>query len=176
HTSNYAIRGFTAGVSEADLAELCRERGIPFAVDLGSGALVDLRKYGLPHEPTPMEALANGADLVSFSGDKLLGGPQAATVVGRADLLARIRRNPMRRALRVAKLTVAALSAVLTLYLDPERLASRVPALTALSRPLADIRAVARRLYPAFAARFAGIAAVDVIGCGSEIARGALAR
>jgi len=175
HTSNYAIKGFTASVPEPELAKLCRERGVPFAVDLGSGALVDLRDYGLPHEPTPMEALKNGADLVSFSGDKLLGGPQAGVIAGRADLVGRIRRNPMKRALRVDKLTVAALSSVLALYLDPERLIDRLPALRALARPLAEIRRMAQRLHPAFAARLGGVAAVKVVDCSSEIGSGALA-
>ena len=174
HTSNYAVVGFTSAADEPALARLCRERAVPFAVDLGSGTLVDLRKYGLPHEPTPMESLANGADLVTFSGDKLLGGPQAGIIVGRADLIARLSRNPLKRALRVDKITIAALSSVLALYLDPDRLAERLPVIRLLSRPVTEIRACAARLQPRLVEAFAGAADVDVVDCESQIGSGAL--
>ena len=174
HTSNYAVVGFTSGVPERDIARLCHERNVPFAVDLGSGTLVDLRTYGLPHEPTPTETLANGADVVTFSGDKLLGGPQAGIIVGRREVIERIRQNPLKRALRVDKMTVAALSAVLALYADPARLAERLPVIRLLARPLADIRAAADRLLPAVAAAVDGIASVQVISCQSQIGSGAL--
>jgi L-seryl-tRNA(Ser) seleniumtransferase len=174
HTSNYAIEGFTVSVGERELAQLCRERGIPFVIDLGSGTLVDLRRYGLPHEPTVAEAIANGADVVTFSGDKLLGGPQAGIIVGRADLIAKIQRNPMKRALRVGKLTIAALSAVLRLYEDPDRLTTRVPALRLLARPLGDIRAMAARLSSAVQISLKQNYQVSVIDCESEIGSGAV--
>ena len=174
HTSNYEVVGFTSSVPEPELSSLCRERGIPFVVDLGSGMLVDLAQYGLPHEPTPSETLAHGADIVTFSGDKLLGGPQAGLIVGRADLIAAIKRNPLRRALRVDKMTIAALSAVLAIYSDVDRLAERLPVLKLLRRPVADIRTSADRLLAPMTTAIGRVATVRVTDCQSQIGSGAL--
>ena len=172
HTSNYVVNGFTAAPEPAQLADLARERGVPWVHDLGSGTLVDLERFGLPHEPTPREVLASGADLVTFSGDKLLGGPQSGIVAGRADLVAEARRNPMKRALRVDKLTLAALAALLPLYANPERLVRELPTLRRLVRPAAEIRASAERLAKKTRERFAG--RVEVVECASRIGSGAL--
>jgi L-seryl-tRNA(Ser) seleniumtransferase len=174
HTSNYAIQGFTAAVRRSKLAALVRDYSIPFVEDLGSGSLVDFERWGLPHEPTVAEALGQGADLVTFSGDKLLGGPQAGLVVGRADLVTRLARNPLKRALRLDKIRLAALEAVLRLYADPDRLVERLPTLRLLARPLAEIEALGKRLLPAVERVLQNIAEAALVVTRSQIGSGAL--
>ena len=173
HASNYRIEGFVAMPSGREVAEVAHAAGLSLMVDLGAGALVDLETFGLPHEPTVREALAEGADVVTFSADKLLGGPQAGIVAGSRAAIARMKKNPLKRCLRCDKATLAALEATLMLYREPERLAERLTTLRWLTRGRDDIRALASRLLPAIAAKVAAVAAVTVEDCSSQIGSGA---
>lgn len=174
HTSNYAVQGFTAAVDEATLAGIAHARGVPLATDLGSGSLVDLAHYGLPREPLPQEMLAAGCDVVTFSGDKLLGGPQAGLIVGGKEAVGRIRKFPMKRALRMSKLPLAALEATLSLYLRPERLAQDLPTLRLLTRPADAIREMADALRPAVQAAVSPRFTVEVVPLLGQIGSGSL--
>jgi L-seryl-tRNA(Ser) seleniumtransferase len=174
HTSNYRVEGFTAEVSPRELASIAKEKGVPLVNDLGSGTLIDLTRYGLRHEPTVAEAIRDGADVVTFSGDKLLGGPQTGFVVGRRDLIAQLNKNPMKRALRIDKIRIAALEATLKLYRDPDTLAAKLPTVRLFARKQDEIRAVAERVRPALAAAIGSDFAVEVTDCASQIGSGAL--
>jgi L-seryl-tRNA(Ser) seleniumtransferase len=159
HPSNFRISGFTADVAPAELVALGARAGVPVVEDLGTGALFDLRAFGLPHERTVGEAIADGVDLVAFSGDKLLGGPQAGIIAGTASAVARLRANPLLRALRVDKATLAALGATLRLLADPAT-RERVPFYRMVATPLGALRERARALQ----ARFPALLVVETEG------------
>lgn len=174
HTSNYIIQGFTKSVPPAEIAKIARSKGIPFVHDLGSGALIDLSRYGLKSEPTVAAAVEEGADLVTFSGDKLLGGPQIGIIAGRKDLLGRIAANPMKRALRADKIRLAALEATLKLYRDPDRLPEKLPTLRAFVRSKEEIALAASRVVSQIATVAGDGFTVRFTECGSQIGSGSL--
>jgi L-seryl-tRNA(Ser) seleniumtransferase len=174
HTSNYRIVGFTADVALEDLVDLGRTANLPVMVDLGSGALVDLAAYGLPREPLVSEVVARGADVVTFSGDKLLGGPQAGVLVGTQTAIERVRANPIRRAVRPGKLDLAALEATLRLYRQSPDLAGELPTLRWLTRPIDDMERVGRAAASLLAERLGPGHAVEVVASESEVGSGAL--
>ncbi len=174
HPSNYRVSGFTASVPLHALADLAHEHALPVVEDLGSGALIDYARFGLPHEPTPMDSLAAGADLVLFSGDKLLGGPQAGIVLGRRELIAELDRNPLKRALRLDRTALAALAETLAIYADPARVEREIPVVRWAARGLDEIRAVAAQLADALRGALGSECAVEVVESRAEIGSGAL--
>ncbi|OLD50996.1 MAG: L-seryl-tRNA(Sec) selenium transferase, partial [Armatimonadetes bacterium 13_1_40CM_3_65_7] len=174
HRSNFSIRGFVAEVSLADLVDLGRRRGIPIMFDLGSGCLVDLRTHGLPHEPTVQEAVTSGCEISTFSGDKLLGGPQAGLIVGRAKFVEAIRSHPLARTVRMDKLDYAALAATLQQYVDPEAAWNSLPVLQMLGAPAEQLRERAEQLRDAVAAAVPGMWRVTVRPTVAEVGGGSL--
>lgn len=174
HTSNYLIQGFTKEVLCKELSESAKRHSVPLVDDLGSGTLVDLSRYGLRRERTVQEAVADGADLILFSGDKLLGGPQAGFIVGRRDLVRACAKNPMKRAMRLDKIRMAALEATLRLYRDPDTLTKRLPTLAMLTAPVDVLHETAERLIAPLQAALGDTAHVSGCACSSQIGSGAL--
>lgn len=174
HLSNFEMKGFVLEVSRKELVQIARESDLPFVEDLGSGNLIDLSAYGLRKEPTVQEALEDGADLVTFSGDKLLGGPQAGILVGRKTILDRIKKNPLTRALRVDKMTLAALEATLREWMDPEQALERIPALRMLTLSSAELKSRAEKLSEMIRSRIGEALVVEVEQDLSQVGGGAL--
>jgi L-seryl-tRNA(Ser) seleniumtransferase len=174
HTSNYRILGFTAAVTGEELAALGRECAIPVLEDLGSGLLLDLAAFGLPHEPTVREALATGIDLVTFSGDKLLGGPQAGLLAGRREIVAKLKKHPLARALRLDKMTLAALEATLRLYLDPPRALREIPALRMLAVTAPELQRRCLELLPQLQTAAGDRAVLEVVEASATVGGGAM--
>ena len=174
HTSNYRVVGFVAEVGLPELVTIGRNRGIPVMEDLGSGALCDLSCFGLPKEPVVGERIAFGADIVTFSGDKVLGGPQAGLAVGRSHFIKQMAANPLHRAVRCGKLTIAALEATLRLYRESACIAHDIPTLRAFTRPLAEIENIAQRALPALASALGPGFRVSLQDSTSQIGSGAL--
>ncbi|WIV88419.1 L-seryl-tRNA(Sec) selenium transferase [Proteus appendicitidis] len=174
HTSNYCIQGFTAEVHGDELAALGKEMNLPTAIDLGSGSMTNLAELGLPSEPMPQDYLQQGIDLVTFSGDKLLGGPQAGIILGKKVWIEAIQRHPLKRALRVDKMTLAALGATLRLYQQPEKMAVEIPTLRLLTRTQTEINDMAQRLLPHFQAYYGDNYHITISSCASQIGSGSL--
>jgi L-seryl-tRNA(Ser) seleniumtransferase len=174
HTSNYQIQGFTHAVTEAELVELGDAYQLPVITDLGSGSLIDMTEFGLPAEPMPQQLIAAGVSLVSFSGDKLLGGPQAGIIVGKQAFIDQLQQHPLKRALRVDKMTLAALEATLQLYRQPETLRETLPTLQLLTRSADDIRQQAERLMPALEQIYGHDFSLTISPCSSQIGSGSL--
>ena len=174
HTSNYRITGFTAEVALADLVALGRRHDLPVMEDLGSGCLFDVRPYGLTGEPTVQEVVAAGADVVTFSGDKLLGGPQAGIIVGRRRYIERIKKNPLNRAVRIDKFTLAGLEQIFRLYLDPSLAVQKIPTLAMIAQPAETCRRRADRLLRRLRRPLAGRCAVDRAEVESRVGGGSL--
>ena len=174
HTSNYRIEGFTSEVAETELAGLASEHNLPFVMDLGSGSLLNLGKFGLPAEPTAGEVIAMGAGVVTFSGDKLLGGPQCGLIAGEAELIDRINANPLKRALRADKLTLAGITAVLNLYRNPDAIRTRLPTLRHLTRTQDEMRTQAQRLVPLLADSLGAGFHVEIVDSEAQVGSGSL--
>ncbi len=174
HTSNYIIQGYTHEVYHSELADLSKSKGIPFFADLGSGTLINLEEFGLNHETTVQELVRAGTDLVSFSGDKLLGGPQAGIIVGKKHLISQLKENPLKRALRVDKLTISALSGVLKLYRHPEKLAENLPTMKFLTRKPDEIFKLAEGILPELLKRISPKFEAKIVETKSQIGSGAL--
>ena len=174
HKSNFYVEGYTSEVEEKEIVKLSKKNGIPFMIDLGSGSLIDLKYMGITKVQSPADTLAKGVDLITFSGDKLLGGPQCGIIAGRKDLITKIKKNPLKRALRCDKMTIAAFSTLLKLYENPERAKLEIPTLRLLNRKEKDIYEVAEKLYASIKSKISNIAEVKIIKCKSQIGSGSL--
>ena len=174
HTSNYKIVGFTESVSVSELAELGKKYGLPVIEDIGSGVLVDLSKYGLTYEPTVQDSISSGADLVCFSGDKLLGGPQAGIIVGKKAFIDKIKKHPLTRALRIDKFTAVTLECVFHEYIDEEKAVKNVPVISMINKSINEISEEANSLYDKLNAAVGHLCEINVEDCESQIGGGSL--
>jgi L-seryl-tRNA(Ser) seleniumtransferase len=174
HCSNFRIIGFTREVSLDELVQIGRQKGLPVMEDLGSGCFIDLSRFGLEKEPTVQETVASGADVITFSGDKLLGGPQAGIILGRRGIIERVKKNPLNRALRIDKFTLAGLESILRLYLDEKTAVAKIPTLAMIAAPVAGLNRRAKRLAGRLRPLLAEVCGVKVVETVARVGGGAM--